>query len=191
MIALACKVDHIDGSLGKVDTLSKFISSNIQTVDKINEETIKERVNKEKDEFFDKTIKDCTGQIDSLLPALNSTILEYIELYREACKPHHLTKDIDEEIRKAQKEIDDIADNMIGSSELTSVLDQEMEIYEEKIEKLEREKARLRMKTQELKNKLVPRLDNLLTHQNELYKESIQGERSSKQQMHYLIGMIR
>lgn len=101
-------------------------------------------------------------------------------MYREACKPHHLTKDFDEEIRKTQKEIDDIADNMIGSSELTSVLDQEMAIYEEKIEKLEREKARLRMKTRELKNKLGPRLDNLLTHRNELTKASIQGNRSSK-----------
>lgn len=53
---------------------------------------------------------------------------------------------------------------MIGSSELTLVLDQEMAIYEEKIEKLEKEKARLRMKTRELKNKLCPRLDNLLIH---------------------------
>lgn len=103
MIAPACKVDHIVGSIGKLDTLSKFISSNIQTIDKINEETIKERVNKEKDEFFDKTIKDCTGQIDSLLLALNSTILEYKELYREACKPHHLIEDIDEKIKKTQK----------------------------------------------------------------------------------------
>lgn len=66
-----------------------------------------------------------------------------------------------------------------------------MAIYEEKIEKLEREKARLRMKTQELKNKLGPRLDNLLTHRNELSKASIQGERSPEQQMHYITGMIR
>lgn len=92
-------------------------------------------------------------------------------------------------IRKKQKEIDDIVDNMIGSSKLTSVLDQEA-IYEEKIEKLEREKARLRMKTWELKNKLGSRLDNLLTHQNELYKASIQGERSLEKKIHYLTSMI-
>lgn len=104
--------------------------------------------------------------------------MEYKELYREAYKPHHLTEDIDEQIRKTQKEIDDIADNMIGYSKLTSVLDQEMAIYEEKIEKLEREKARLKMKTRELMNKLGPRLDNLLTHRNELTKATIQGERS-------------
>lgn len=78
MTAPMYKVDHIVGSIGKLDTLSKFISFNIQTVDKINEETVKERVNKEKDEFFDKTIKDCTRQIDSLLPTPSSTILEGI-----------------------------------------------------------------------------------------------------------------
>lgn len=61
MIALACKVDHIVGSVSKLDTLSKFVSSNIQTVDKINEETVKEKLNKEKDEFFGRTIKECTG----------------------------------------------------------------------------------------------------------------------------------
>lgn len=137
-----------------------------------------ERVNKEKNKFFERTIKYFTRQIDSLLPTLNSTILEYKELYREACKPRHLTKDINEEIRKTQNEIYDIVDNTIGSLELASVLDQEMAIYEEKIEKLEREKARLRMKTWEFKNKLGPRLDNLLTHQNELSKVTIQGERS-------------
>lgn len=60
MIAPECKVDHIVGSISKLDTLSKFISTNIQTLDKINEETIQERFNKEKVEFFGKTIKDCT-----------------------------------------------------------------------------------------------------------------------------------
>lgn len=118
MIALTCKIDHIDGSLGKLETLSKFIALNILTVDKINEETVKERVNKEKSEFFDKTIKDYIGHIDSLLPVLNSTILEYKELYKKACKPHNLIEGIEKDIKKSQKEIDDIADNMIGSSEL-------------------------------------------------------------------------
>lgn len=40
MIAPACKVDHIVGSISKLDTLSEFISSNIHSIDKINEETI-------------------------------------------------------------------------------------------------------------------------------------------------------
>ncbi|XP_059067463.1 uncharacterized protein LOC131858286 [Cryptomeria japonica] len=57
-------------------------------------------------------------------------------------------------IPKTQKEIDDIADNLIGSSELTSVLDQEMAVYEEKIENIEKEKARLKLKARELKKKL-------------------------------------
>lgn len=122
---------------------------------------------------------------------MNFTIFEYKELYKEACKPHHLTEDIDEQIKKTQKGIDDIADNMIGSSELISILDKEMAIYEEKIEKLEREKARLKIKTQKLKTKLSPRLDNLLTHWNELSKATIQGDRSPEKHMHYLIRMIR
>lgn len=122
MIALACKIDHIDGYLGKLDTLSKFIASNMLTVDKINEETVKERVNKENNEIFNKTIKDCIEHIDSLLPVLNSTILEYKELYKEACKTCNLTEDIEEEIKKTQKEIYDIADNMIVSLVLTSFL---------------------------------------------------------------------
>lgn len=100
MIASTCKIDHIEDSLGKLDTLSKFIASNVLTVDKVNEESIKERVNKEKGELFEKTIKDCTEHIDSLLPVLNSIILEYKNLYKEDCKPHHLTEDIDEEMKR-------------------------------------------------------------------------------------------
>lgn len=64
---------------------------------------------------------------------------------------------------------------MIGSSKLTSVLDQEMAVYEEKIENLKKEKARLRLKARELKNKLGPRSDNLLTHRNGLSKATIPG----------------
>lgn len=48
-----------------------------------------------------------------------------------------------------------------------------MAIFEEKIEKLEKEKARIRMKARELKNKLGPRLDNLITQQVELSKATI------------------
>lgn len=41
----------------------------------------------------------------------------------------------------------------MGSSELTSLFDQEMEVFEENIEKLEKEKERIRMKARELKKK--------------------------------------
>ncbi|XP_057835002.2 uncharacterized protein LOC131045433 [Cryptomeria japonica] len=191
MIALECKVDHIIGSIVKLDTLSKFISANMQSLDKINKKTIQEKIDKEKEVFFRKIIKECTQQIDTLLPALNSTILEYKELYREACKSHQLTEDIDDQIRKNQKEIDDIADNIIGPSELTSVIEHEMATHEKKIENLEKEKARLKMKARELKNKLGPRLDNLITHQNALSKAKIQGDRTLEHKMHYLTGMIR
>lgn len=49
MITPVCKVDHIFGSISKLDTLSKFISSNIHSVDKINEEIIQKKVHKEKE----------------------------------------------------------------------------------------------------------------------------------------------
>ncbi|XP_059064268.1 uncharacterized protein LOC131856491 [Cryptomeria japonica] len=154
MIAPECKVDHIIGSIGKLDTFSKFISANIQSLDKINEKTVQEKVDKENEVFFRETIKECTQQIDTLLLALNSTILEYKELYWEACKPHQLIEDIDDQIRKNQKEIDDNADNTIGSSKLSSIIEQEMTTHEEKIENLEKEKERLKIKARELKNKL-------------------------------------
>lgn len=51
-IAPTCKVDNVVGSICKLDTLSKFISSNIQSIDKINEETIREWINKEKTNFL-------------------------------------------------------------------------------------------------------------------------------------------
>ncbi|XP_059066665.1 uncharacterized protein LOC131857899 [Cryptomeria japonica] len=77
-------------------------------------------------------------------------------------------------------------DNIVGSI----VLDQEMVVYEEKIEKIEKEKARLRLKARELKNKLGPRLDILLTHRNGLSKATIPGGRSLEEQMHHLTDMI-
>lgn len=36
MIAPNCKIDHINDSLGKLDTLSKFITDNVITIDKVN-----------------------------------------------------------------------------------------------------------------------------------------------------------
>lgn len=45
LIAPKCIVDNKD-SLGQLDTLSKFITNNILTIDQINEETFKEKMNK-------------------------------------------------------------------------------------------------------------------------------------------------
>lgn len=143
MIAPNCKIDHINDSLGKLDTLSKFIVDNVITIDKVNEHTIKERVEKEKNTFFKNTIKKCTDHLDKILRVLNSIIFEYKELYREACKPHYLIEDMDEEIKKTQKQIDDIGDNIIGSFGLISTFEQEMAVFE-KLEKLGKEKARIR-----------------------------------------------
>lgn len=178
MIAPTCQIDHIKDSLGKLDTLSKFIADNVITIDKVNEDTIKERVEKEKNTFFENTIKKCTDHVDTPLSVINSTILEYKELYREACKPHCLTEDIYEEIKKTQKEIDDITYNIIGSSRLISIFEQEMVVFEEKLEKLEKKKARIRSNSRELKEKLGQRLDNLITQRAKLSKATVQGERS-------------
>lgn len=67
---------------------------------------------------------------------------------------------------------------MIVYSKLTSVFEQEMTIYEEKIRNLEKEKERIWLKAQELKNKLGPRLDNLITQWVKISKATIQEERS-------------
>lgn len=48
LIAPKCILDNKD-SLGQLDTLSKYITDNILTVDQINEDTFKERMNKEKE----------------------------------------------------------------------------------------------------------------------------------------------
>lgn len=83
-------------------------------------------MNKEKEKFFDETIKKCMGHIGTLLPTLNKIIMEFKELYRDTCKTNIMTIDIDKEINKVQKEIDNIVDNLIGSFEPLSVTEQEI-----------------------------------------------------------------
>lgn len=63
--------------------------------------------------------------------------------------------------------------------------------FEKKLEKLEKEKARIRSNARELKDKLAPKLDNLISQRNEISKELVQGERSSEKHMHYLTGTIQ
>lgn len=48
MIASKCNIDHVKDSLSQLDTLSKFIAGNVITVDKVNEDTFKEKMEKEK-----------------------------------------------------------------------------------------------------------------------------------------------
>lgn len=70
-------------------------------------------------------------------------------------------------------------------------LSRKWQFFEEKLEKLEKEKARIRSNAQELKNKLGPKLDNFITQRIETSKALVKGERSSEEHMHYLTGMIQ
>lgn len=128
------------------------------TIDQINEDIVKEKMNKEKEKLFDETIKKCMGHIGTLLLALNKTIMEFKELYRDICKTHVLTIDIDKEISKVQKEIDNIADNLIGSSKPLSVTEQKIHSLEEKLEKFENEKDKIKGKAKDLKCKTQPQI---------------------------------
>lgn len=163
LIAPKCNIDHVKDSLGKLNTLSKFITDNVIMVGKVNEDTFKEKVEKKKDKFFEDTIKKCIEHMNTLLSTLNTTILEYKELYKETCKPHLLTQDIEKEISRVQKEIYDIANSIIGSSKPISIIEQEIAGFEEKLEKFEKEKARIKANARELKYKLGPKLDNLIS----------------------------
>lgn len=171
--------------------MSKFITGNILTVDQINEETFKEKMEKEKEKFFEETIKKCMKHINTLLPTLNKTTLEYKELYRDTCKPHLLTQDIENKISTVQKEIDDIVDNIFGSFEPISIIEQEIVGFKEKMEKLEKEKERIKANARELKHKLSPKLDNLISLRKEISEALIQGQKSLEEHMHHLTGTIQ
>lgn len=139
LIAPKCNVDNKD-YLSQLDTLSKYITGNLLIVDQINEETFSEKMIKEKEKFFDEMIKKCMEYIDTLLPALNKTLKEFKELYRDTCKTNILTTDIDKEISIVLMEINDTADNLKGSSKPISVIEQEIAGFEEKLDKLENKK---------------------------------------------------
>lgn len=190
LIAPKCNVENKD-SLNQLDTLSKYITNNIVIVDQINEETFKEKMEKEKHKFFDEKIKKCMGHIDTLLPALRKTIKEFKDLYRDTCKTNILIVDIDKEISKVQIEINDIADNFIDSSEPLSVIEQKIAGFEEKLEKLEKEKERIKGKAKDLKWRLSPKLDYLISLRKEISEALVQGLKTLEEQMQLLNGTIQ
>lgn len=167
MIASKCNVDNKD-SLNQLDTLSKYITDNIVTVEQINKEAFKEKLEKEKHKFFEEEIKKCMRQFDTLLPALCNTLKEFKTLYRDTCKTNFLTVDIDKKISKVQEEINKLADNFINSSEPLSVFEQKTTGFEEELLKLEREKESIKGKAKDLKWKLSQRLDYLASLRKEI-----------------------
>lgn len=97
MIAPRCNVDNKD-SFNQLDTLSKYITDNIVTVEQINEEAFKEKIEKEKHKFFEEEIKKCMRQFDTLLLALCKTLKEFKNLYIDTCNKNFFIVDIDKKI---------------------------------------------------------------------------------------------
>lgn len=190
LIAPKCNVENKD-SLSQLDALSKYITDNLLTIEQINKETFSEKMNKEKEKFFEESINRCKEHIDTLLPALGKTIMEFKELYRDTCKTDLLTVDIDKEISKVQKEINDIADNIIGSSESILVIEQEIARFEEKIEKLEKEKERIKYMAKELKCRLGMKLDILISLRKEISEALVPGLKTPEHKMHILTCTIQ
>ena len=96
VIAPNCNIDNKD-SLGQLDTLCKYITENIE---KIKEETLKDKVEIEKQKFFDEQIKKCTRDFDTLLPELCNLLKEYKTLYKDTYKINILTIDVDKKMSK-------------------------------------------------------------------------------------------
>lgn len=190
LIAPKCNVDN-KYSLSQLDTLSKYITSNLLIVDQINEETFSDKMNKEKEKLFDETIKRCKKHIGTLLPALGKTIMEFKEFYRDTCKTDVLTMDIDKKISEAQKERNNIADNLIGSPEPLLVIEKEIGEFEEKLEKLEKEKGRIKFKAKELKCKLGLKLDILISLRKEISEALVPGLKTLEEKMHILTGTLQ
>lgn len=190
LVAPKCIVDNKD-SLGQLDTLSKFITGNILTVDQINEDTFKERMNKEKEKFFEEIVKKNKEQIETLLPALRETILDFKKLYRDTCKTNILTEDLDKEISKAQDEINNIADNLIGTLDSFLEIEKKIVDLEDKIEKLEKDKERIKDKAKSLKCKLGPKLDYLISLRKEISEALVPGLKTPEEKMYILTSIVQ
>ncbi|XP_059068597.1 tabersonine 16-hydroxylase 1-like [Cryptomeria japonica] len=102
------------------------------------------------------------------------------ELVEEIPRP----KDINIVVDKENTEVKVVdGENIKISKTLANITDSqnietpEMVVFEEKLENLEKEKERIRLKVRELKRKLGPRLDSLIIQQVELTKATIPGER--------------
>lgn len=191
LIAPKCNVENKD-SLNQLDALSKYITDNIVTIDQINEETFKEKMEREKHIFFDEKIKKCMRQFDTLLLALSKTIKEFKELYRETCKTNILIVDIDKEISMIQKGVNDIANNFIDmSSKPLPVIEQKIASFEEKLEQLEKEKERIKGKAKDLKCRLSPKLDYLISLRKDISEALVQGLKTPEEKMQNLTGTIQ
>lgn len=190
MIAPKCNVDNKD-SLSQLDTLSKYITDNIVTVEQIKEDAFKERLEKEKQKFFEEQIKKCIRQFDTLLPELCSTLEEFKTLYIDTCQTNFLTIDIDKKINKIQEEINQLADNFINSSDSLSVFEQKITDFEEKLLNLEREKERIKSKAKDLKLRLSPKLDCLASLRKEISDALVQGQKTPVEQMQHLTGTVQ
>lgn len=190
MIAPKCNIDNKD-SLSQLDTLSKYIIDNIVTVEQIKEEAFKDRLEIEKQKFFEYQIKKCTREFDTLLPELCNSLKEFKTLYKDTCKTNFLTVDIDKKMSKVQEEINKLANNFVNSPNTLSVFEQKITSFEEELLKLEREKERIINKAKNLRLRLSLRLDYLASLRKEIFEVLVQGQKTPVEHMQHLTGTVQ
>lgn len=161
------------------------------TIDQINENTFRERMIKEKDKFFEELVKKNKEKIETLLSTLGETILDFKKLYRGTCKTNILTENIDSEISKAQEDINNIADSLIGSSNSFLEINKNIADLEEKIEKLEKDKEKINDKAKNLKCKLGPKLDYLISLRKEIFEALVPGLKTREEKIHILTDTVQ
>lgn len=129
--------------------------------------------------------------METLLPTLRETILDFKKLYRDTCKTNILTEDIDLEISKAQNEINKIVDNLIGTSYSFLEIEKNIADLEEKIQKLENDKEKIKVKAKNLKCKLGPKLDYLISLRKEIFEALVPRLKTPKEKMHIITSTVQ
>lgn len=189
-LAPNCNIDSKD-SLSQIDILSQYITENTMTIEKIKEEALKNKMEIEKQKFFEDQIKKCKRDFDTLLPELCNLLKEFKTLYKDICKTNLLIVDTDKQMSKVHDEINKLADNFVNSLDTLSVFEQKITNFEEDLLKLGREKERIVDKAKSLRLRLSPRLDYLAFMRKEIFEELVQGQRIPTKHMQHLIGTVQ
>lgn len=157
-------IDNKD-SLSQIEILSKYINESIVTFE---EEALKDKIEIERQKFFEDQIMKCTSKFDTLLLELCNLLKEFKTLYSEVCKTNVLTADIDKQMSKAHDQINRLADSFVNSLDTLSIFEKKITNFEDEILKLGREKERIVDKEKILRLRLSPRLDYLIFMRKEI-----------------------